>query len=382
MKLNRSFLVIPRLIIQPTWGGNYILKKKKLNSFKNKNFCIGQSYELFHKTKLAYCSKLPEIKQGFPEIADSNGNIIKATTLEYIDLFEEAKKNSLLLFGPSVCNRYSKFPLLIKFTQAHSNSFQIHLKSNISHPKWKAKPEIWYYLKPGIITLGIMPNIDIEEYENTCLMVYKYMLSLSNKIIQKKISLYDAQKKAFNFIKKNDPHEFVQTHEIKENTIIDLTSGGIHHSWENCPEKYSYGNVVYEIQKDVCDDISTIRSFDQGKFNPDGSIRSLHIEDYFKFLDTNFENNLFENHVKKLDSKLVFEASFFSLQKIFVNGKKKINLDSSFNHIFVLNGSINCETEENMITVDEGYSAFIPYACSKYYLNSKKSIVLITSTNN
>jgi len=53
MKVDKIFLVVPKIIEQPTWGGQYILEKKKWDKRKEfKRLKTGQSYELFSGSKL------------------------------------------------------------------------------------------------------------------------------------------------------------------------------------------------------------------------------------------------------------------------------------------------------------------------------------------
>ena len=49
----QSYIIIPNLIEQPTWGGFYLAKHKKLSNpvFKTKK--IGQSYELYEFSNLS-----------------------------------------------------------------------------------------------------------------------------------------------------------------------------------------------------------------------------------------------------------------------------------------------------------------------------------------
>ena len=51
--LAKIYLIIPKLIEQPTWGGDYILNFKNWqNQDVFKGLKIGQSYELYSETKL------------------------------------------------------------------------------------------------------------------------------------------------------------------------------------------------------------------------------------------------------------------------------------------------------------------------------------------
>ena len=61
--------------------------------------------------------------------------------------------------------RRQKIGLLIKFTQAKCNSYQLHIRKKLANVKWRPKPESWFFFEPGIITLGLKSGEDIRNYE-------------------------------------------------------------------------------------------------------------------------------------------------------------------------------------------------------------------------
>src|SRR6185437_8295859 len=71
-----------------------------------------------------------------------------------------AENPEAVLGAAVVSERGPQLALLIKYTQALGNSFQVHIKDGVTHPQWKPKPESWYYFEPGLITLGVKPGID------------------------------------------------------------------------------------------------------------------------------------------------------------------------------------------------------------------------------
>ena len=106
--------------------------------------------------------------------------------------------------------------LLIKFTQALGNSFQLHVKDlpngkrTASRTKWKPKPESWYYFEPGCITLGVKKNCDWEKYQAVCLELEKQINNLGLDIQEGILSYDQAKEKAHELMKRYNPWEFVQ----------------------------------------------------------------------------------------------------------------------------------------------------------------------------
>jgi len=326
--LKKPYLVIPKLIEQPTWGGSYILEMKGWENcpeYQQKK--IGQSYELFMESKLSPASSSDQIKEG-----------------EGVCEVSEFKEKR-------------PFPL-IKFTQARGNSFQLHIKQSAHDSKWKPKAESWFYLEDGKATLGIKKNIDIEEYKKVCLDIESSMKKLSALVKNGKLTLNSAKQAAQLFIKEKNPWAFVNVCDVKRGDVIDLSAGGIHHSWEENDQSL-LGNIVYEVQQDVDDPSSTIRAFDQGKFKEGGEIREITINDYFNHLDCDEKHNEFS--LKSADPIHIFNTPYYCLDHLVIKGIKEEETKTSFHHLFVVSGEIHVSTDNNnSIIVKKGHSCFIP----------------------
>jgi len=256
----RPYVVIPKLIAQPTWGGDYIGKMKLWDRVIGvSGVKIGQSYELFGGSKLAIKVTDTVDPDFIPELGQSDatdpavffGN--RQDGIDFISLSELVKTNPKHVLGEKVYKTYGVMPLLIKLNQASGNSFQVHLPPNKTHPRWKPKAESWYYLEDGRLTFGIKKGIDVEEYKRVCYEIDAFMKDLSQKVEAQELSLEAARSKASQFVKTANPWAFVNVHEAKKNSIIDLSRGGIHHSWEENSDPTSPGNVIYEVQQDVMD---------------------------------------------------------------------------------------------------------------------------------
>lgn len=368
----KPYLVIPKLIEQPTWGGQYILQTKRWSTIpflRDKK--IGQSYELFGDSKLCFSITDSSDKRFGPEFgfADRPDTITDHFTLtkgtDYIDLKD-----------------LEKIPLLIKFTQAGGNSFQLHVKPGTQHPHWKPKPESWYYLEDGLVTIGVNKTKDINEYKKACELINDKMTELSKMIQGKELLLEEAKKQAARFVKQINPWQFVNVHEVKKFDLIDLSRGGIHHSWEENKDKFPLGNVLYEVQVDVMDPVSTLRSFDQGKLKEDGTIRKLTIDDYFTFLDTDPSHNDIENLYRKQEGSRLLTTPWYALDILNIDSPNVTQRADSFHHLYVREGAIIVEAKDGKVTVHQGHSCFVPSNTGVYTItnidDSNKSVVLKT----
>jgi len=192
MTLSRKpYLIVPKLIVQPTWGGDYILN---LKSWDNQNFLkdkkIGQSYELFSQSKLlvritdsSSVNFIPEL--GNPDTDEIDNKNIYKKNIDYISLSQ-------------VTELTNKIPL-IKINQSNGNSFQIHIKEGETDVRWQPKMESWYYFEDGLVTMGIKKGANVNDYKKVCLKIDEKMKLLSNEIISKKITVDDAKKIAQDF---------------------------------------------------------------------------------------------------------------------------------------------------------------------------------------
>ena len=381
----RPYLIIPKLIEQPTWGGTYILQLKNwTNNDSLKVKKIGQSYELFSGSKLtlrinnsADVAFLPEF--GF---ADKNDTVTDgfnyAYQEDYCNLSDLISENANQILGEKVQQKYGTMPLLIKINQASGNSFQLHLKPGQNHPRWQPKAESWYYLEDGLVTCGIKKGADLVTYKALCHEINNEMTRLSQKVVAQEMSLDAAQNIAHDFISQMNPWQFVNVHEMKKHSLLDLSLGGLHHSWEGDKEKYPLGNVLYEIQQDVMDPVCTIRAFDQGKFKSDGTIREIHIDDYFNFLDTDADHNEIQNLIRVQEGTRLLSTANYSLDILEVDKTLTDETGSSFCHLYVREGEVTVSAPDGEVHLTQGHSCFIPHYVDTYQIktNGQKAVLL------
>ena len=253
---------------------------------------------------------------------------------------------------------------------------------------WLPKPESWYFFEPGIITLGVKNNINWNVYKQTCQKINQLAELLSYQVKSCQISLKMAKNQLHKFIRNNNPEQFVNLIKVSKNQSIDLSSCGIHHSWEENHQIIPNGNIVYEVQQNVYDSISTIRSFDKGKIKTDGSIRLLQIDDYFKYIDRSQVANKPQTHISK--TKLINQGHNFSVKQVFLTtnySMQEINFkhqyqdktEESFHHLFIKKGQIQLAANGIRLNVSKGHSIFIPANTGNYQLSSlSKSLILKT----
>jgi mannose-6-phosphate isomerase class I len=364
----KPYLIIPELVEQPTWGGDYILKLKNWqNKTDLQNKKIGQSYELYGESLLAN------------KIFDSTDLSFSSTLSDYIHLSDLINKNPSEILGEKIYTKYKSMPLLIKLNQARGNSFQLHIKPGQHDDRWKPKPESWYFLEDGYISCGIKKETNITAYKEVCVNIEEKMRELSREIMQGNKNIDMARQEAQKYIRSQNPWQFVNVYKTNKFDLIDLSEGGVHHSWEENPS-LPLGNIVYEVQMDVMDEFCTIRGFDQGKIKDDGTIREIHVEDYLKYMDTSNEMNDITHLKRTRIGDNLLQTPYYSLDIVEVTNKTSVKIQDSFQHLYVQEGDIEVISVDGAVRLTTGHSCFIPFGIKEYDIktNLTKSIVLKT----
>ena len=386
MQPNQPFLIIPKLIEQPTWGGTYILTKKQFTQNKRYlQFKIGQSYEIFSGTKLATSINttsderfIPEI--GFPDTPDTRQELFTLKPeQDFISLSDLIASGPDQILGPKIMKKYGKMPLLIKINQAQGNSFQLHIRHGQTYKHWIPKAESFYYFEKGLITFGLNPNTDIDQYKSTCITIEQYMMDLSNKIKNHQIVVADAKQKAQEFIQSLNPWQFVNTHVTQKGEVVDLSGGGVHHSWERNPDPHSFGNVLYELQEDVMDPVSTIRSFDQGSIKNDGSVRNLQIEDYFTLIDRDPNHNDLHLLNKNNVGSSTISTDMYVMDAHDLREVHTFETRDCFAHVHIEQGTAKVSTTSGFVELSAGHSCFIPYSAESYTIHPMQPSKILVS---
>jgi mannose-6-phosphate isomerase class I len=182
-------------------------------------------------------------------------------------------------------------------------------------------------------------------------------------------------------LNKYNPWQYVNTVPVPKDQLVDLSAGGLHHSWEEDPVQAPHGNVLYELQAEALDDISTFRSFDKGKLEPDGSLRALQIDEYFKAIDRDPKANDPATHMQK--PKLIRQdhghslhrlmtSRHYTLDKLTLNAASAVFEDklTRFLHLFVKTGRVKISANAHSVTVGTAHSCFIPATAAQYQITN------------
>lgn len=365
----RPYLIFPKLIEQPTWGGDYIVSYKNWqNKERLANAIIGQSYELYGSSLLS---------QGIVDSLDAGFGPEASDLKDAVNLDALIKQDPSGVLGANVVAKTGVvMPLLIKFTQAKGNSFQLHKIPTVDDGAWIPKAESWYFFEKGKITFGLASSTDISAYKASTLRIETHMKDLSQKVIGKVLDISVARKNASDFIRRENPWKYVGVFPLEKGSLIDLSGGGLHHSWEEDPT-LPFGNVVYEVQQDVADDDTTIRSFDQGKIKDDGTIRTIHIEDYFRHIDTDPIRNDITHATRHADKETLLSTVYYSMDELHIAQEKILTITNSFEHIFVKEGDVSIEAGGVTVRITKGHSCFIPFAVGSYVVKPTIPSVLL-----
>jgi mannose-6-phosphate isomerase class I len=114
------------------------------------------------------------------------------------------------------------------------------------------------------------------------------------------------------------------------------------------------------------DPVCTIRAFDQGKIREDGTVRKLHIDDYFAHIDTDEHRNNPNEAKQAKNGETLLATQFYSLDKLQISEKRSMTLSDSFDHLYVKEGLVTVRTDHGQVEVEKGHSAFVPFAAGSY----------------
>ena len=352
------------LIEQPSWGGRYIVDLKGLSEdpqWKDKK--VGQSYEMARAAKL---------------IDPDSGAVRPLAELIAADPAGFLGQRVVDKFGPDLS-------LLIKLTQAKGNSFQVHLPEGKTLGHWVPKPEAWFYLAPGLYTFGLKPGTDFEAYSRVLHTLDDDMGRLSREVEAGRFGVDEARAQAQQRIHALDPFAYINLVEAQTDDVIDLTAGGIHHSWEQDDARFPDGNLVYEVQMDVPDDQCSMRGFDKGKFLDDGGVRPTHVADYLATINPDPDHNTLSRHLRKPQviadasggkTESLFRTAHFNTDRLTVSASASLpqSLEDGFHHLFVHAG----EAAVGGRTLAQGRSYVLPAALGAYTIEAgPKDVVLL-----
>ena len=355
------------LIEQPSWGGRYIVDLKGLAddaAWSGKK--VGQSYELAKASTLL----------------DPNGG-------EEVTLSALIERNPAGFLGQKVLDKFGPdLSLLIKLTQAKGNSFQVHLPEGKSLGHWVPKPEAWFYLAPGLYTFGLKAGTDFEAYSRILHTIDDEMGRLSREVQGGRFTVEEARHQAQQRIQALDPFAYVNLVTAETDDVIDLTAGGIHHSWEDDGARFPDGNLVYEVQVDVPDDKCSMRGFDKGKILDDGSLRPTHVKDYLATINQDAAHNQLSQHIRKPEvvedansakTESLFRTAHFNTDRLSITAGHSLpqSLTGGFHHLFVHAGTATVAGH----TLAQGRSYVLPASMGMYVIEAGDQDVVLLKTS-
>jgi hypothetical protein len=189
--------IVPLLVEQPTWGGTYIAHSKAISDQQVASTKYGQSYELAGETVLTDSFSVPPMySTTSPDLRSQTYHHASDTTTTLQELIATDPHGIL---GKRVVERHGqKMPLLIKFTQAQENSYQVHVTQD-NAGVWQPKPESWYFFEDGKATLGLQDS-DTHAYKARCVAIEAEALRLSQLVKNGQQTVESARQRSCIFI--------------------------------------------------------------------------------------------------------------------------------------------------------------------------------------
>lgn len=304
------------------WGGNRLKSEYgKKAPFEN----IAESWELTVRD------------DGMNTIA--NGEYSGMPLDEYIGL----DKKSIL--GDN-CEKYDRFPLLIKFIDAKDNlSVQVHPDNEyaIKNESEFGKTEMWYIMdaEPGSqLVYGLKNGCSIDAFAAA---------------IQE-----DKVEDSLNYV------------EVKKGDVYFIPAGQVH--------AIGAGILIAEIQQNSN---ITYRVYDYKRRQKDGSLRQLHTKKALDVIKIRSESEIdslrFSSESPKSGEALC-SCDYFTSTKYVVSPEKALEIisdDNSFQSVLVLDSdSAKLTADTAAISINRGDSLFIPAGLGKVEISGSAEIIV------
>lgn len=302
------------ILKEKIWGGNKLVSKfHKKSDLKN----VGESWEISDV-------------EGDVSIVE-NGFLKGRSLKELLVAFK-----SDLIGEKNYANFGNKFPLLIKFIDAHQDlSVQVHPNDKLSEERHNSfgKTEMWYIMqsdKGSRLLLGFNKKITAEEYVK--LLEDKNIMSVLNGV------------------------------SVKKGDAFFIETGTVH--------AIGAGIVLAEIQQ--TSDI-TYRIYDFDRIDDQGNERELHTDLAVDALNFSNDIDTVRNYSKNKNIlNTIAACQYFKTNFIPVNGE--IVLDYTNTDSFVIfmcvEGSAEISIFENSETINLGETILIPAIAEKVFIES------------
>lgn len=298
-----SILRFEPIYLRKIWGGSQIAHLKNIDCQATD---IGESWEI--------------------SAIEGKESVVAEGTFKGMPLSDLCNRFGERLLGHRAVNLFGKrFPLLIKFIDAHSDlSLQVHPNDEIARRRHNSpgKTEMWHIISsaPGAkVYVGFNRRIDPGCYER----------HLAEGTISEIVGGYTT-----------DPGD-----------TFFIPAGCIH--------AIGAGNLLVEIQQSS--DIS-YRIFDYNRRDSNGHFRQLHINEAREAIDYSRYDH-FRNIPMPIDSSSshLISCEHFKVDKININGKRLISGDpGSFTVVVCTSGKARIAYGDNEAEIECGQTLLIP----------------------
>ncbi len=251
-------------------------------------------------------------------------------------LYEVLEENPL--WSGKNCERFSDFPILIKFIDAMDDlSVQVHPTKEYCAEtgRGRSKTECWYIIdcdKDAHLLLGFKDRISRETFEES--------------------------------IKEGNLTDYVEKVRVKPGDFFFIEAGTLH--------AICKGVLLAEVQESSD---TTYRIFDYNRVGKDGKPRELHIDDATK---VTVLEKYSQPDFSGLDSGdgLLAKCDLFTVwhKKLCGEIKETAN-DSSFVSLLVLDGTASLECCSETLSLKKGDSIFIPAGSGEFTVSGNADII-------
>ncbi|MCR5627598.1 MAG: class I mannose-6-phosphate isomerase [Lachnospiraceae bacterium] len=295
------------------WGGSKL--KKEYGNEKYPGHVLAETWELScHEEGLTKIATGAYKGKTFKEYIETEGSRVTGTN----------------------CERYDKFPIIIKFIDAHQNhSVKVHPSHEYAqtHGASWGKEECWYILEA-------LPNAGIYY-------------GLNRDITKEELA---------DRIRDNTLKEVLRFVPVHPGEIYLINPGTLH--------AIGAGVLAAEIQRDS--DIS-FRAYDFGRVAPDGNPRPLHIKEATETAslsaslpELDFGNNL-------------VHCECFNINRLECSGEMTLNTNgSSFHSLLFIDGDGIITNAEGRQEFQKGDSFFVSADNGEYKLKGNGKAILTT----
>lgn len=342
----RPYIVVPTLIPQPTWDGDYIASHKRIKELIG-NLNIGQSYELFSGSFLSSrrsSTHLPSL-----HLADGNDptTIPKAIVAndQLISLQDLINIDPKAVLGQKAMDGYSyQMNLVIQITQSKSIKFQLPEPNPTSQRS--SNPKACLFLEPGRLTSGA----NLEKFQN----------DLTAKTDNQSIS---SRFKTIN---------------ISKNQVADFSKVSLNFA-RNDRNFLPDGNVMFMLEANLFDATAhPVRS--------DDPITDKECQKHSYSFATDLKKSKIHKRSSTQTIKSHLTTPYYRLDEwIFSSplSNKFTTTTDCFQHLFVRSGRVEFASHDGTrLEISQGFGVFVPASTGAYSLlprGTKPVAVLVSS---